>query len=424
MSAVPGKDRPQVPLPFVRLLGAVRFVTEDGETVHLPSASQRRLVAVVALAAGATLRPEYLSDLLDVSAGALRTTVSRLRGRLGEEVIRTDAVGYRFTGAVDTTLFTELLLEQSQLPDRLAALDRALELWDGEALDEFRHEPWAEAEAARLDELRYVAVEERAELLIRRARAGEAVASLEAHVAAHPLRDRARGLLMQALASDGRQADALRAYQDYRTVLAEETGTEPSALVRSIERRVAAGWAHDRDAAEAADEESARGALARTAPAFGVPLAGVLAQGPLLIGRRRELTWLESELVQTRAGSLRVVLVSGEAGIGKTTLVAAFARTHGGRGGATLVYGRCDDGAAVPLQPFRDVVGSLVDYAPKEVLRAHCERFGGELARVAPHLLNRVWAPPPTGGDDATERYQLFESVADLMRRLAAIKPA
>ena len=262
MSAVPGTDRPQVPLPSVRLLGAVRFVTEDGEAVDLPSASQRRLVAALALAAGATLRPEYLSDLLDVSAGALRTTVSRLRARLGEDVIRTDAVGYRITCAIDTTLFTELLLEPPQLPDRLAALDEALALWDGEALDEFRHEPWAEAEAARLDELRCVAVEDRAELLIRRERAGEAVASLEAHVAVHPLRDRARGLLIQALASDGRQADALRAYQDYRTVLAEETGTEPSALVRSIERRVAAGWSHDRDAAEAAEEESARGALA------------------------------------------------------------------------------------------------------------------------------------------------------------------
>ena len=92
-------------------------------------------------------------------------------------------------------------------------------------------------------------------------------------------------------------------------------------------------------------------------------------------------------------------------------------------GAPRSLYGRCDDGAAVPLQPFRDVVGSLVDYAPKEVLQAHCERFGGELARVAPHLLNRVWAPPPTGGDDATERYQLFEAVADLMRRLAASGP-
>ena len=122
--------------------------------------------------------------------------------------------------------------------------------------------------------------------------------------------------------------------------------------------------------------------------------------------------------------SFRVVLLSGEAGIGKTTLLAAFARAQDGECASTVLYGRCDDGAAVPLQPFRDVVGSLVDCAPEEVLRAHCERFGGELARIAPHLLNRVQARPPTTGDEATERYQLFESVADLLRRLATTGPA
>jgi DNA-binding SARP family transcriptional activator len=400
----------------VRLLGAVRFVTDEGAIVELPSTSQRRLLALLALAAGATLRPEYLSDVLDVSSGALRTTVSRLRSRLGEATISTDAVGYRVTCEVDIAKFSDLLVESDDRPDRLAALDEALALWDGDALDEFRHEPWAEAEAARLDELRCVVIEDRAELLIGRGRAPEAVASLEAHVAAHPLRDRARGLLIQALASDGRQADALRAYQDYRTVLVEETGTEPSARVRSIERRVAAGWSGSRD--DAPDDQVGSG---RAAPsAFSVPLPGAIARAPELIGRRRELTWLESELVQARTAVMRVVLLSGEAGIGKTTLLAAFGRTRGASGGATVLYGRCDDDAAAPFQPFRDVVGTLVDYAPKDVLRAHCERFGGELARIAPHLLNRVWAPPPSGDGDATERYRLFEAVTDLLRRSAA----
>jgi predicted ATPase len=157
--------------------------------------------------------------------------------------------------------------------------------------------------------------------------------------------------------------------------------------------------------------------------ALAVPLVGVPAEVPVLIGRRRELTWLGSELVNARAGSLRLVLLSGEAGMGKSTLVATLARTYAEQGAAAVVYGRCDEGAAVPLQPFRAVVGTLVDYAPKEVLRAHCERFGGELARIAPHLLNRIWAPPPTEGEDATVRYQMFEAVADLIRRLAASGP-
>jgi DNA-binding SARP family transcriptional activator len=408
----PGEERRAGSDACVRLLGAVRYVTPAGEKVELPSASQRRLLAVLALASGATLRPEYLSDLLDISSGALRTTVSRLRSRLGEETIRTDAVGYRVACGVDIATFTDLMVEYPEGPDRLDALEQALALWDGEALDEFRHEPWAEAEAARLDELRCVAVEDRAELLVERGRAGEAVAALEAHVAAHPLRDRARGLLMQALASEGRQAEALRAYQDYRSLLAEETGTEPSALVRSIERRVAAGESGDDDETERAPTPAAT---------FAIPLPGVIARGAPLIGRRREVAWLESELVQARTGTLRVVLLSGEAGAGKTTLLSTLARDH--HSGATVLYGRCDEGGAVPLQPFRDVVGVVVDYAPKDTLRAHCERFGGEVARIAPHLLNRVWAPPPTAGDDSTDRYQLFEAVADLLRRVAASGP-
>src|SRR5205823_4550514 len=132
---------------------------------------------------------------------------------------------------------------------------------------------------ARLDELRCVAVEDRAELLIARARPGEAVAALEAHVAVHPLRDRARGMLIQALASDGRQAEALRAYQDYRTALAEETGTEPSARVRSIERRVAAGWSGEWETDEEPADGSVRDAPADTSSTFAVPLPGVLARG-------------------------------------------------------------------------------------------------------------------------------------------------
>jgi DNA-binding SARP family transcriptional activator/tetratricopeptide (TPR) repeat protein len=398
----------------------VRFVADDGEPVPLPSASQRRLLAALALAAGATVRAEHLSDLLDVSPGALRTTVSRLRSRLGGDVIRTDAVGYRVTCPVDATMFTDLLAEEPRLPDRLTALEDALALWDGEALDEFRHEPWAQAEASRLDELHGVAVDDRAELLIHRGRSGEAVATLEAHVTASPLRDRSRGLLIQALASSGRQADALRAYQEYRTFLAEETGTEPSALVQSIERRVAAG-------AGAPEDDRGSGAPTATPPdagaPFALPLPGVLTRGAPRIGRRRELSWLQSELVNARPGALRTVLISGEAGIGKTTLLAAFARDQSGPGGCSVLYASCDDQAAVPLQPFRAIVASLVDHAPVEVLRAHCERWGGELQRIAPHLSSRVWAPPPVRADDATERHQLFEAVADLLRRTAAASP-
>ena len=187
---------------LVRVLGPVRFVRADGEVVDLPSVTQRRLLAMLALAAGTTLRPDHLADTLGVSSGALRTALSRLRARIGEETIQTDAVGYRITVPVDSALVTGLVAgATSGEADRLGVLEEALSLWHGDALDEFRHEPWAQAEAARLDELRAIAVEERAEALIARSRAGEAVVVLEAHVVQEPRRDRPRGLLIEALAA-------------------------------------------------------------------------------------------------------------------------------------------------------------------------------------------------------------------------------
>ncbi len=400
----------------VRLLGPVAFVTGDGGIVELPSVTQRRLLAVLALATGAALRPDHLAEVLQTSPGGLRTTVSRVRTRIGQEAIETGAVGYRVTCPVDSAIVTGLVAGASGQGDRLTALEDALSYWVGEALDEFRHEPWAQAEAARLDELRAIAIEDRAAVLIARSRAGDAVAELEAHVLREPRRDRARGLLIQALAGAGRQADALAAYQGYRRYLAEETGTEPSEVVRSIERQVAAGWA-------GASEGPSRAEGWGGGSPLDLPLHPVLVGGPDLIGRRRELSWLESALASAHAGSSTVVLVSGEPGIGKTTLVGSLARAHHGHRGATVLYGRCTEGESVPFQPFRSMIGAVVDHAPMPLLRQHTERRGGDLARIAPNLSTRLWAPPPTSGDDATERFQLFEAVADLLRRLAGAGP-
>ncbi len=443
--------------PFVQVLGAVRFVGDDGGSVTLPSASQRRLLALLALGAGATLRSDFICELLGLSHGALRTTVSRLRRRLGEQIIVTDAVGYGIGCPVDAALFAETVVAHHAVDDRLSALDAALALWHGDVLDEFRHEAWAEADATRLDELRCLATEERFECLLRRGRSGEVVAELESYLATHPLRDRPWGLLMEALAEEGRRSEALRRYQEYRSLL-EQTGLDPSETVRSIEQRIAAGQVatahletghigsghvetghigtghigsghtgtgrtgtgHD-DGPEAERRTSTNRPGERTA--VQVPLPGTVRLAARSIGRYRELATLAQELGLVRRGRLRAVALSGEAGIGKTTVLATFARSHQGRNGATVLYGRCEDGGAVPLQPLRSIVESIVEHAPTDLLRAHCERFGGELLRVAPQLATRLWVPPPLTADDAIERHQLFAAITDLLRRSTTTGP-
>ena len=120
---------------------------------------------------------------------------------------------------------------------------------------------------------------------------------------------------------------------------------------------------------------------------------------------------------------MRAVIVEGEAGIGKTTMLGAFARAVRDVGSAVVLYGCCQDGPTVPLEPFRSLVRYLVEHAPVDVLRAHTMRCGGHLVRVAPRLAGRVELTGAAVSNDATERYLLFEAVSDLLTRVAAISP-
>ena len=121
------------------------------------------------------------------------------------------------------------------------ALTEALALWRGDAYAEFAHEEWARAEVVRLTELRISAVEELAELLVAMKEHSAAIAMLEPVIDLHRFRDGLRGQLMRALAQSGRQTEALRQFQAYRTLLAEEVGTEPSPELAALDQAIAAG---------------------------------------------------------------------------------------------------------------------------------------------------------------------------------------
>jgi DNA-binding SARP family transcriptional activator len=383
---------------IVRILGPVQVVLPTGGIVELPSSSQRRLLAVLALHARAPVRAEWLADALDVSQGALRTTVSRLRKVLDETALQTTSTGYRLDVDVDAEMFCREVVGASAGIEGTGALEVALARWVGPALDEFANEEWAAADAARLTELHASATEDLAAAFVAAARRRDAVALLEAHIGTYPLRDRPRGLLMEALAADGRQADALRVFQDYRKLLAEEIGTEPSVEVRAMEQRIATDW---------------------TSAPMDLPLPTALVQHEQVIGRSYERRVLTDAATRARSDGLQTMVLCGEPGIGKTTLLAAFANEEHDRDGARVLYARCDDGAAVPLQPFRSLVRWCVDHLSTVVLEAHVARCRGELQRVAPQLATRVAVPEPTTADDATERFLLFEAVADLLRRIA-----
>lgn len=402
----------------VRVLGGVHAVATDGSFIDLPSASQRRLLAILALHAPRRLRSEWLADALDISPGALRTSVSRVRATVGAAMLETTSSGYALVGTVDAARFSQAVADAAGADDRVHALQHALALWGGPALEEFAGEEWADGEIARLTEIHAGTVDDLAQELVEVRRSVDAVALLEGQIARHPFRDRSRGLLIRALASEGRQADALRAFQRYRSLLIEELGTDPSPDVVRIERRVATGW----DGVDAGDRASAQ--PSHRAPAVvAIPLPNVLARPAPFAGRAEPLAVLENELALVGDASLRCVMFGGEAGIGKTALLAAFARSSVSSEAANVVYGRCDETGA-SLQPFRTILATCVEHTPVAMLAEHVTRHGGELLRICPSLATRVaTTPAPTESDDATERFLVFEAVSDVLRRIATARP-
>lgn len=217
-------------------------VRAEGDRIRLASDAQRRLVSLFVLHAETAVRAEALEDALGLSPGALRTSVCRLRRVVGPDVLTTEPPGYAIHGDhIDAVQFEEALDRARAAADptqERALLRDALVLWRGEPYTEFAHEPWAACEVRRLTELRCGAVEDLVDLELAAGERSPAIARLQPLIEDHPFRDRPRGQLMMALAAAGRRADALRAFEDYRRLLRDETGTEPSAALIDLDRQI------------------------------------------------------------------------------------------------------------------------------------------------------------------------------------------
>ncbi|MDP9261952.1 MAG: AAA family ATPase, partial [Actinomycetota bacterium] len=155
--------------------------------------------------------------------------VSQLRKLLGKERLETRAPGYCLRVADG-----ELDLSHFQRVQEDGRLHEALALWRGPPLAEFADQRFAQAEIARLEELRLACLEERVERDLGEGRAAEIIAELESAARKYPLRERLRGQLMLALYRSGRQAEALESYQDARLQLVEDLGIEPGRSLRTL----------------------------------------------------------------------------------------------------------------------------------------------------------------------------------------------
>ena len=122
-------------------------------------------------------------------------------------------------------------------------------------------------------------------------------------------------------------------------------------------------------------------------PTEMVPLPARLAVHPSVgvVGRDTEVAAITDAVKQVGAGGGRqILLVSGEAGLGKTTVVAEAARSAFDAG-ACVLFGHCEEDLATPYQLFAEALGHYVTHAPEEQLAAHVEAHGSELWRWSRH---------------------------------------
>jgi predicted ATPase/DNA-binding SARP family transcriptional activator len=231
-----------------RVLGQISVVGNDGVEVPLPGASQRRLVGFLASRANTITPIGSIALHLDLSEGAVRTGIARLRRRLGGPGCDLVTVGPGYmlaTDRIDRVQFERASSAASTAgvadTDRRSSLEQALGMWRGDAFAEFAHEEWAATEAVRLDDLRASATETLVDVLLALGAHEEALQRAAELIHRHPFRDRPRGQQMRALASMGRVTESLRSFQEYRALLIEEVGTVPSAALAELEQLIATG---------------------------------------------------------------------------------------------------------------------------------------------------------------------------------------
>jgi predicted ATPase/DNA-binding SARP family transcriptional activator len=340
----------------IGLLGTLQVRDDSGAPVRAGGHRVRSLLILLALEPGRVVPATSLigrlwpDDPPGDAGNALQTLVSRLRAALrGTGVIESHPVGYRLVidpGDVDSVAF-ETLVRQATGPASNGATDpslaasllrEALALWRGPALADVADEEFARGPAARLEEARLAALHDRIEADLALGESASLVGELRSLIAANPLAERSRVLLMRALQAAGRQADALAVYTEARELLATELGVDPSPdLERTHLDVLRQNYSPKR----------------RTAGPLATP-ASPPARKPRasFVGRDDDLTG-----VRERLGEYRLVTLTGPGGIGKTRLAAEATATLDGAVVHTAELAKVTAGAEVPFAVLDAIVG-------------------------------------------------------------------
>jgi DNA-binding SARP family transcriptional activator len=427
-----------------RLLGPFEVVS-DGRALRLGGPRQRAVLALLAIHAGDVVSTDRIADEIwsgkppQSAVQTIHAYISRLRGVLQEscssdiaEIVKRQDPGYILRvprDAIDANRFEEgvarasIHLNVGNAAGAAEELRDALSIWRGGALADLDAAPFAALESQRLEERRVEAIELRIDADLALANHASVIAELQDLVDRYPTRERFWAQLITALYRSRRQAEALAAYRRLRALLVEELGLEPGPELRDLEMQIleqspaldlTAHW----------NESANNRTPGREATEFPLPPRLPHLPSIGLVGRIHEhqLLWQAYKPVKSEASS-RIVLIAGEAGVGKTTLVSAFVH-EAHEQGAIVMYGRCDEDLLLPYGPF---VEALAHYLANEKKTATSELRSDHLsalARLAPVLRERYGdLTDATSSDPDAERWLLYGAVVALLESASSDGP-
>ena len=451
LTSVPGL----LPERQISLCGDVALGTPDGVR-HPVRGTQAQLVLAYLVLEDRPVQRDELADLLwegplpDHWAGAVRGLVAKVRAALVDAGLAEDCLVanrgiLRLTLPADVAVdvrVAEDAVEKAGVAQSLGAAEHAV------ALARRAHEivrslflprndgAWVRHMRERLAEVARVAAHHEIDALLLLGDSRAAVHRAESAIAQDPLDEGAHHLLLRALIADGQEVAALAAYEHLRRVLAAEFGIRPAAATEALyldllDARAPAVTPDPTEASPDPDRSEERGAgggataASRSRPALPTgPHAGVF------VGRAREIDRVITAGADViDRGQPGLVVVTGEAGIGKTRLaVEAATRWPPAGPDATSpppirLWGRCRIDAGLPYEPIAEaLLAHLTSGAAPHRLAPASAGLVTLLPELAPLIATAddvAWSAtaPPT--DAATARAHLFRSVAAVIRSVA-----
>ncbi len=413
----------------LRLAGTFRVIRDGTELTEgeIGSRKSRTLLKLLAVERPAAVPADRIVDVLwPASRPAapeqnVATLVSRLRAVLGADLIQGGRSGYRLAdgpGIVTDLDAAARFCDQAEgkvataATVALAAAERGHALLaSGTAISDEPYASWADPAREQVRELlrrlRLIAAEAAMTTGDPQLAAGYAAAAM----AADPLDEAAHRWYMSASAAAGEQAKALAAYASLRRRLSEELGIDPAPQTRDLHLAILR-------------EQDIGPADGRRGPAGkGAWPAGGGLRGPRLVGREGEIRALRDAWHRAAGGQPELMMIVGEAGIGKTALAEFFA-AEAAEDGGTVLRTRCyETERSLFLQPIVEAITPVVTSTPADKLRQMLGEHAPAVAALLPEAAAILGSPPTWRASLEIERRRAFEAIRAFLTALAERHP-